>query len=762
MPGDLRKQFGDKPNPPDPQLVKSWQLAAGLSVVSASWSICALGYVDPFVSGQRLFSSALNPAVTDFSKRRLVMEIPVPPGYFKSGENWLGLWLGRGWYARGLPGVEWTGPLIKAHLRVQLSDGSHREVVTDPSWRARRGPYRPLGTYDWGHFGGEEYDERADSPDWWCPAPLAAGWIPAPCQEVTVIPEILQECALTALTATDPILDWSPAGDGSLWGDLKRCVTGQLELTVEFPADHVPGEITLEYADKLLPDGSGQTYDQLDRWLPGGTGRRTFRNRFEYHAFRYVQLRGLPPGARVVASAVRIIRNDYPTAGTFNCSDASLNLLFQTIRHTAACLLQGGVLQDCPHRERLGYGDGQAPLEAAIHCFDLSGLLKKWFRDWQDVQDPRTGDLKHTAPSPYAAGGGPAWSAGGLHLAHQLERYYGDDTLRPEAYRMAKGLIQFLKSKMSGGILRHYGSESWGFLGDWVAPGKGMMPPDRVDADSTLFFNNCYLIALLDHGVELAKREGAQGQAAEWARDRDALRQECHRRWFNPEQVTYANGEPTYLVMPLWAGVVPKEWEARVCGTLRRRIEVIDGGHVNTGVLGTWFWVQLCIERGWNDLLFTQATRRTFPGWGHMLANGATTIWEEWNGDNSQIHSCHLSIGQWFFQGIGGIRATSPGFATAMISPAVNLPLDAFECSYPCPHGRLATVWQRTGQGGFLMVEIPRGVSAELRLPEGVGWGDGETELPPGSVPLTPGRHDFFLRFHSIERAEAKRFSSKA
>jgi len=736
QPGDLQKRLGGCPQRPSPQLRKRVILES--CVCSARWTICALGYVDPYISGRALLQTALNPAVSDFSKRRLVISLDVPPDLFLPGENVLGLWLGRGWYARGLPGVDFDGPLVKAALHLEFDNGDRLDILTDASWEAHESAYRATGTYDHWHFVGEEYTGAADSPDWSSPM-SSLSWKPVAVFLPHDLPEAIQECPHTKIVETRTLTDWRRLPDGSLLGDLGACVTGQLEMRVALK-DSDSECVSIEYGDKFLPDGSMQTFGQRDEWVTPGKGLQTFRNRFEYHAFRYVRISGLGD-AQIVQAHIHLIQTGCTPAGTFVSSDPLLNQIFSLVRHTLSCLLQGGVLQDCPHRERLGYGDGQAPIETAVHCFEMQGFLKKWFRDWQDVQDPTTGNIKHTAPSPYSAGGGPAWSAAGLHLNRHLELYYGDDSLAPEAYAMADNYLRFLESKMHDGLLARYGREDWGFLGDWVAPGKGMMPEDRVDANSTALFNNCYFVLLLDEGIRLAEKNSEPKRAAHWRSLTEQLRIKIHAQWFDPDRMTYANGEPSYLVMPLLAEVVPPARKRAVEDSLRYRILDTDKGHINTGMLGTWFLFQLCIERGWNDLVFSMATKRTFPGWGHMIEQGATTIWEEWNGDNSQIHSCHLSIGQWLFQGIGGIRPVAPGFSKILLSPAITLPIDWFECRYPSPLGLISTSWKRQGTGGTLSVIIPNLASATLKLPEGVT--SVGTDLPEK---LSPGQYQFVLQ----------------
>ncbi len=718
MPFELKKWYSDIKESPGPQLRKEFVIPQGRSVREACFDVCALGYFQLSISGTIINDCGLNPAVTDFSKRRMVMSLQIDPATFLPGVNVIGLWLGRGWYARGLPGVEFDGPVVKAALRVTLDDGSSLRITTDASWRGRPGPVRPIGTYDFTHFVGEELDLSQEQSDWDQPGANVAAWHAAKGVEPANVLEVTQQAPMTHVLRTLSRVSWSMQSDGSLLGDLGQCVTGQLDLHVT--TSHAGQIVTIEYADKFKADGSPQTFAQADRLIASGAGVSRFTSQFDYHAFRYVLVRGIQNVDAIIAASVRTTGTHCTPVGEFRCSDERLNAVHDLVQHTFTCLLQGGVLQDCPHRERLGYGDGQCAMESAICMFDVRGLLQHWYSLWEDCQDPITGDVKHTAPSPIGSGGGPAWSAAGVRLSGFLREYYNDLSTTRSSLSMARGLLGFLRTKVQDGFLCHYGSKLWGFLGDWVAPGKGMQPEQRVDASSTQLFNNCYYILLLDKGAELAEHEGDVVQARTWRSDADALRALVHERWFDAANRSYGNGEPTYLVMPLVARVVPTELIDDVERTLRHRITVTDSGHLNTGMLGSWFMIKLFIERGWNDLILEMVRKQTFPGWGYMIAHGATAVWEEWNGDNSQIHSCHLSIGQWFYQGVAGIRTASDGFALVTIKPAIDLGLEWFTCKHRCALGEIALSWDDRENARTLSVTLPGGCVGELALPAGM------------------------------------------
>ena len=136
-------------------------------------------------------------------------------------------------------------------------------------------------------------------------------------------------------------------------------------------------------------------------------------------------------------------------------------------------------------------------------------------------------------------------------------------------------------------------------------------------------------------------------------------------------------------------------------------------------MLGTYFLIQYLQEAGRDDLLYTIYNQQTYPGWGYMLAQGATTLMEQWNGYASQIHSCFASPGSWFYQGLAGIRpdASAPGFKQIIIKPAVVGELTWVKCDYDSIHGRIASNWQRDGDKLTMEVTIPVNTSATVHVP---------------------------------------------
>jgi alpha-L-rhamnosidase len=437
------------------------------------------------------------------------------------------------------------------------------------------------------------------------------------------------------------------------------------------------------------------------------------------------------------------VRSGFERALEFECSDPLLNTIQRTIAWTFECLSQGGVVADCAHRERLGYGgDAHATLPTGLTHFALASFYRDWLADWSDVQGA-DGGLPYTAPT-YGGGGGPAWSGIIAYLPWELYVASGDRRVLLESFEAGRRWLEFLRGHVREGLLEPYGDPLWGFLGDWVPPGRGQGPDERVDARSTLFFNNAYLVLCLERMARAADVLGRVEEAGDWRRWAAELRATLHGRFFDATRASYANGEQPYLALALLARIPPVELRSAVLARLEHEIRVTKRGHVDAGIHGTAFLLQALAEAERHDLVHEMARQTDYPGWGHMLHSGATTIWEQWDGVHSRMHSSFLSLGAWFAQGLVGIRPDPrhPGYERVLVRPAPVGDIAWARARQATPRGPVAAAW-RLASGVFtLELELPPGVRALVHVPcddpRLVQEGGGSAQAAPGVQALPP------------------------
>ncbi len=688
---------------------------------TATAYVCALGYYELYVNGQKIGDDVLSPAVSDYGKRGLYRTHDVKRSLVK-GQNCIGLWLGRGWSLGVLKNAGSVGPMVKAELDLTFDGAAPLSIATDATWKARPSHLTPLGKGTSGSYGGERVEAEKEIANWsaadyddssWQaatvhhpPTPIIAAQMMEPNRRLDEI----------RLASVQPL-------DGGFLLDMGRNYTGWFELALP---DDVPRgtKISLEFADKRFPDGRFQVYGQRSEYVARGGGGERFRNRFNYAAFRYAIVKGLPRAPQPDEVRGWLVTTDYEQGATFSCDNPLLNQIHEMMCWTYQCLSLGGYTVDCPHRERLGYGgDSGTSMEMGMLNFRTGPFYAKWAADWRDAQN-EAGDVPYTAPYSQDAGGGPAWSGFCITMPWQIYVTYGDRRPLEQGWPVMKKWLAFIDTKMGDGLLQPYvgigcaGSPIWNFLGDWVPPGR-KQGKDRVDDRSTLFFNNCYLVYCLQLASKIGRVVGDNAQADVFATRAKELAARLHARFLNPDGATYVNGEQTYLVMPLLFGITPPDAAPRVLAALEHDIKVTRQGHLNTGMHGNYFMAKYLIDQRRNDLLALMHTQEDFPSFCYMIRNGATTIWEEWDGDNSQIHNTMISVGLWFIEGLGGIRydERAPGFQHFFAAPGVESGLKRVEASLTTGYGRIASSWRVEGHTLSWDLTVPPNTTATVVLP---------------------------------------------
>ncbi len=688
---------------------------------AATAYVCALGYYELYVNGQKVGDDVLSPAVSDYGKRGLYLTHDITK-HLVEGKNCIGLWLGRGWSLGVLKNAGLVGPMVKAEFDLAFDGSGRSTTATDATWKVRPSHITPLGKGTSGSYGGERVEAEKEIADWsaadyddseWQPATVHHPPTPVIAAQMMEPNRLLDEIHLAAVEKLD---------DGFVL-DMGRNYTGWFEL--KLPDEVERGTtIAMEFADKRFPDGRFQTYGQRSEYVARGGGGERFRNRFNYAAFRYAIVKGLPRAPQPGEVKGWLVTTDYEPGATFSCNNALLNQVHDMMCWTYQCLSLGGYTVDCPHRERLGYGgDSGTSMEMGMLNFRTGPFYAKWAADWRDAQNEE-GDVPYTAPYSQDAGGGPVWSGFCITMPWQIYLTYGDRRPLERSWPVMRKWLAFIDTKMGDGLLQPYvgigcaGSPQWNFLGDWVPPGR-KQGKDRVDDRSTLFFNNCYLVYCLQIASKIGHILGDDAQAEVYAERAKQLAARLHERFLNDDDATYANGEQTYLVMPLLFGITPPDVAPQVMAALEHDITVTRNGHLNTGMHGNYFMAKYLIEHGRNDLVALMHTKENFPSFGHMIRNGATTIWEEWDGDNSQIHNTMISVGLWFIEGLAGIRydERAPGFRHFIAAPGIESGLEQVDASLTTGYGKITSAWRVEGDTLTWKLEVPPNTTATVAIP---------------------------------------------
>lgn len=677
----------------------------------------SLGYHEAFINGIKVGNDVLSPAVSQFDKRSLVNTYDVS-SLVKTGENDLVIWLGRGWYSMGLPGVVYKGPLVKAQL--EMVNSGNREIIlaTGEGWKGRMSGYSLTGSWQPHKFGGEIIDgirlvsdlspEGLDKLEW-----IPVSLVPVPQHQIT--PQMAEPNRIQEILKADTIFGISR----NTWlVDMGKNFTGWIKIS--FPVLKRGQKITMEYCDHLDSGGKFVDRDQRDTYIASGEGKESFMNKFNYHGFRYIRISNLEVMPSVDSVTGFLIHTDYQMESAFKCSDEDMNRIHDMIRYTLGCLSLGGYLVDCPQIERLGYGgDGNASTETAQTMFDLAPLYANWLQAWGDCIR-EDGGMPHTAPNPYKAGGGPYWCGFIISASWKTFLNYGDTLILRKYYPAMQQWLGYVEKYSTSGILKRWpdtGYRNW-YLGDWASPdGINIKSNKSVDLVNNSFICMCY-----DYMQKIAGVLGKADDIQKYTLKRDVLREQVHSLFFDSKKNIYGDGYQIDLSFPLLAGIVPDSLTKKVEESLYNEIRINSNGHIAGGLVGIPVFTEWATENNAANLVYSMLKKRDYPGYLYMLENGATTTWEHWKDPRSYIHNCFNGIGSWFYQAVGGIRMDKnyPAWKQVIIQPQIPDGITWAKTTRETPYGPVVVNWKIEGELLRMKAEIPPGVNSGVVLPDGI------------------------------------------
>jgi len=693
------------PGKPAPLFRREFELTAVPD--SASVTVHSPGYFELYMNGEKVGKDVLSPAVSKLDLKSFYVTYDVSR-YLRSGVNCIGLWCSEGWA---------DAIAIRAQLDAIVA-GEPITIGTDTSWHARNSGYYRIGGWSWGDFGGERVVADELIPNWSQPGLDSSAWVPAVSAKGPRGPVQSQPCPLNRIGAEIPAVAVKQLDDGRYEIDFGVALTGWLRI--KMPQLEAGTLVKLTFADSGPNQARrGPTYGhfkQFSEFVSGGGAGEVFEHKFNYAAFRYVLVEGLPSAPAKEDAVALLIDSDLEEVGSFECSNELFNRIHQVNKWTQRSLNLGGYYVDCPHRERMGYGDGQVATEGFMTNFRADGYYRKWLQDWRLLQNPH-GQLRNSAPFG-PGGGGPGWGGLVSAIAWRHYLYYGDRRVLEENYDAIRRYVEFLETKCKDDVLRAYGGK-WGFIGDWVPPRRGMDTENWPKSDAAELFNNGYRIQQMELLVKMAEVLGKNDDAAQYRRRLAEIRPKVHAAFYDAEKQRYVIDEQAYYVMPLMSGITPEALRPVLLKKLKQNILEKNDGHLDTGMLGTYFMMEYLREIGRNDLVFTMFNQTTYPGWGHLLELGMTTFGEQWNGFWSHVHSCFTSPDNWLYQGLAGIRPDpeKPGFKNAIIKPAFLEALSYVNGSHDSVYGTIQSNWKREGDTITMTVRIPANSTATVYLP---------------------------------------------
>jgi alpha-L-rhamnosidase len=609
-------------------------------------------------------------------------------------------------------------------LDLHLADGRVKSVTTDRTWRSTtNGPIRGASIYD-----GETLDARREKPGWDTPRFDDTEWNRVKTVEFPDTNIVWQPNRPVRVTRElTPVKITEPEPDTYVF-DMGQNMVGWCRLRVDAP----PGtEITLRHGERLKDDGTVyianlRGAEQLDTFICGNEGRETFEPHFTYHGFRYVQVEGLPDRPEKEDLVGRVFRSAAPRAGRFECSNELINQLMKNILWTQRGNLTS-VPTDCPQRdERLGWmGDIQAFSQTAIFNMDMAGFFTKWLRDVRDCQCA-DGRFPRFAPSPHCRAA-PAWGDGGVIIPWRVYVNYGDTRLVRRHFEAARRWVDFVHNHNSNLIWRN---ERQSDPSDWLN-GDTLKLEDWPDGGASVP-RLVFATAFFAHSAELVGRMAEVLDRPEDARVYGKLAEDIRkafRREFVNENARIEGDTQAGYALALRFGLLTPEQASAARAHISRRIERY-GGHLSTGIQSTHRMMLELSRRGHHDEACRLINQRTVPSWGYMIEQGATTVWERWDGYvegrgmqdpgmNSFNHWAFGSVGEWVWRNVVGINPDPerPGYRHVIIRPR---PCDSFTWArgtYRSIRGPITVDWRIENGRIRLKTVVPPNATATVHVP---------------------------------------------
>ena len=697
-------------------------------VRSARAYVTSHGLYELELNGRRVGDELFTPGWTSY-RHRLQYQTYDVTGHLRPGENALGALLGDGWYRgylawRDRRNVYGDRLALLCQVRIEYADGRVEVVGTDETWRAATGPILLSDIYM-----GETYDARLERPGWSAPGYPDGDW-----RGVRVVEHDKGRLVAPAgppvrrIEEVRPVsVLKTPAGDTVV--DLGQNMVGWIRLRVRGPAGTT---VTLRHAEVLDKEGNFYVANlraarQQVRYVLKGGAEEVYEPRFTFQGFRYVAVDGYPGEVTPDSLTGVVVHSDMPPTGRFTTS----NPLLDRLQHNILWGQKGNFLDvptDCPQRdERLGWtGDAQVFARTASFNMDVAGFFTKWMRDVAADQS-ENGSVPFVVPDVLSrdgqfSGGSAAWADAAVIIPWTMYLSYGDTRLLEEQYPSMRAWVEYVRGQAGDAHLWTTGFH----FGDWLA--FAASSPDYPGATTgkdliaTAFFAHSTDLLQRTAAV-LGKADDAAAYAALLARIKEAFRREfvtATGRVGESTQTAYALA----LRFDLLPEALRPEAARRLVAEVRRR------NHLTTGFVGTPHLCHALSENGHLDVAYQLLNREGYPSWLYPVKQGATTIWERWDGQkpdgsfqdagmNSFNHYAYGAIGEWMYRVVAGLEIDprEPAYQHVLAQPRPGGGLTSAEARLESLYGPVASGWMLVEDRLEVSATVPPNARGTVRLP---------------------------------------------
>lgn len=697
---------------------------------STKINICGLGYFILYINSKRVSCDELVPAYSDYIKRdREKMNLIYPLNdimdnrvyclsydiseYIKKGTNVIGVMLGGGYFHQTERKAE--GNMDYGNIRLcYLIKTEENEFASGENTLYKQGFIKKSSL-----FFGEEHDYNGFDYNWNTENADLNGWkTPEICKDMKT-EFYIQSCNTDKIIRSFKPLKLKDFGEYSVY-DAGLNLSGYAVVQCDEPNQ----KVEIKFSELLSADGNldplsaGWNQTACDTFITDGKTKEFFP-RFLWHGFRYFSLTN-----NANPTEVREVHADIPVSGDFKCSDQNLNWLFDTFVHTQLSNMHSGVPSDCPHRERLGYtGDGRLCAAAAMLSLDSKDFFRKWIYDIADCQDKTTGHVQHTAPFAGGGGGPAGWGGAIISVPYTYAKISGDTDMISEMYPNMLKYRDYMESRCEEGLVVREEKKGW-CLGDWCTPQKIKLPE--------AFANTCMYVDLLEilrYCEKLLDKNTGKTESL------ISFHRQSLIKKYREKDGTFLGGLQGAEAFAYSCGIA----DGNTLDSLVRKYEKL--GMYDTGIFGTYILNEVLFKNGKQNLAYSLLSGDGEVSFSHMRKNGATTLWENWNGADSNNHPMFGASVRFLFEYILGITQTedSYGYKKAVIAPANIEKLNFAKGHIKTPSGKISVEYKKEKDNITFVIVISGDTEAVFKYGEtekNLSFGENHIKIPLVSLPL--------------------------
>ena len=708
----------------------------------ATVHISGLGLYELFINGKQVGDQVMAPAPTDY--RRTVLYNSFDVTSMLTTDNAIGVVLGNGRFYtmrqnyKPYKIVQFGYPKMRLNLIIEYNDGT-RQVVSsnEKDWKLTGdGPIRSNNEYD-----GEEYDARKELGAWTTVEYDDSKWLTA--QRVSLPYGSLHGAQSPNMKVMGEVKAVSIKQYGNRYiVDFGQNMAGWVRMKVRTGA--AGDTIRMRYSELLTADGKElnvagfRDAQSTDTYICNGKEQgREWSARFSTHGFRYIEVTGYK-NPQLSDFTAELIYDEMENTGTFECSNPLFNQIFHNAWWGIASNYKGMPL-DCPQRNERQPWLGDRTMTAWSECFLFGNrqLYAKWMKDICDSQR-EDGSLPDMSPAYYNYYTDDiTWPVALPVICDMLYEQYGDVQPIKDSYKTLVKWMAYMKKeyKNDKNLITKFK------FGDWCMPPESLelihaQDPAR-QTDKGLIVT-AYYYKTLNLMAKFARLLGHESEAKSYESEATGVLKAFNDtyltvkkgtspapgHWLYPDSIFYGNNTVTANVLPLAFGMIPAEYQHEVEKNIIAKINATKE-HVSWGLIGGSWIMRELTRMGRGDVAYVINNQKTYPSFGYMIEQGATTIWELWNGDkaspkmNSANHVMQLGdLLAWYYKDLAGIAPGKPGYKEILMRPDFSIEeLDYVNASYMTPYGKVTSNWKKTLMVLDWDIAVPCNTTALVYLP---------------------------------------------